>query len=230
MSENGILEAEKRVREMNRMTQQYSEQGNRYLQSMINAQNVRQTRFEPAVPYPQEKIGQGNSHQSRMAGNSGGQYSPQNRPQAGNPRGQYSPQNRPQAGSPHGHYFSPNEPQNLSHSGQQGGNQNRQSGNPREHYPQNNNCPPRGDPAGERRNMPHNNRNGNSPAGNLLPMPSEEHSHNEIHNRQGNRNTPFGFPDLLADNEKLMILLLIYLLMKENADIKLILALGYLLM
>ena len=226
MSENGILEAEQRVREMNRMTQQYSEQGNRYLQSMINAQNMRQTRFEPAVPYPQEKIGQGSFPQSRMAGSHREHYSQQNgfsnRQQNGNQNWQ--------AGSPRGQYFSPNEQQNLSHSGQQGGNQNRQAGSPRGHYPQNNNCPPRGDPAGERRNMPQNNRNGNSRAGNLLPMPPEERSRNEIHNRQGNQNSPFGFPDLLADNEKLMILLLIYLLMKENADIKLILALGYLLM
>ena len=204
MSENGILEAEQRVREMNRMTRQYSEQGNLYLQSMRNAQNpqnFRQTRFEPAEPYP-----------------------------AGSPRGQYSSPNIPKNGS-----------QNHQHNGQQNS-RNRQNNN----FPQNcpPNCPPAGDPAGERRNTPGqqnrqqngqqmNSRNrSNFHTANFPPgiLPPEEHIRNEIHNGQANQNPFPGFPDLIADNEKLMILLLIYLLMKEKADIKLILALGYLLL
>lgn len=187
MSENGIKEAEQRVREMNRMTQQYSEQGNRYLQSMMNAQNARQTRFEPAPPHPQQNIGQG-SHGGFPANHTGNQQQ--------------------------------NRQRNMQHNGNPNMQQNFR----------NNNCPPRGDPAGERRNLPHNNSRGNSPARNILPPLPEEHFHNEIHKNTGNQSSFPGFPDLIADNEKLMILLLIYLLMKEKADIKLILALGYLLL
>ncbi|MCH5348298.1 MAG: hypothetical protein J1E40_03170 [Oscillospiraceae bacterium] len=43
MSDQGFLRAEQRVREMNRMTQQYAERGNRYMQNL----NSGQTRFEP---------------------------------------------------------------------------------------------------------------------------------------------------------------------------------------
>ncbi len=43
MSENGIFRAEQRVKEMNRMAQQYVRQGNNY----INSNGQRQPRFEP---------------------------------------------------------------------------------------------------------------------------------------------------------------------------------------
>lgn len=50
MSEQGLLQAEQRVREMNRVTRQYTEQGNRFMQQ--NMQNMRnnQTRFEQVRP------------------------------------------------------------------------------------------------------------------------------------------------------------------------------------
>ena len=137
MSENGIREAEQRVREMNRMTRQYAEQGNRYLQNVRTQQQPQQprnvqraARFEPAAPSGPQN-GQGDLTQNKS----------------------------PQA-----------VPQNT----------------------QSNNVP------------------------NLYKK--------EIH-KSGT-----AFPDLNIDNEKLMILLLMYLLMREKADVKLILALGYLLL
>ena len=50
MFEQGLLQAEQRVREMNRVTRQYTEQGNRFMQQ--NMQNIRnnQTRFEQVRP------------------------------------------------------------------------------------------------------------------------------------------------------------------------------------
>lgn len=141
MPDNGILEAEQRVREMNRMTRQYSEQGNRYLQSMRNVPpQTRQVRFEPAAPAPREKTGQESS-----SGGSGGIH--------GNVR----------------------------------------------------------DPVGSQ----------------------PQHASDPTVRSSGSPNTRGGkifFPDLTADGERIMILLLIYLLMRENSDIKLILALGYLLL
>lgn len=52
MSEQGLLQAEQRVREMNRVTRQYAEQGNKFLQQMQNMQQTRnnQTRFEQVRP------------------------------------------------------------------------------------------------------------------------------------------------------------------------------------
>ncbi len=135
MSENGIREAEQRVREMNRMTRQYSEQGNRYLQNIRTPQtsvNVQQSaRFEPAAQKQNVPRGQDNSVQNSA----------------------------PQA-------FSQNTQRNNS---------------------------------------------------------------NNIYKQEIHKSGAI-FPDLKFDNEKLMILLLMYLLMRENADIKLILALGYLLL
>lgn len=138
MSENGIREAEQRVREMNRVTRQYAEQGNRYLQnirtpphSSTQQRNVqRAARFEPAA--------------------------------------QADPQ-----------------------SGQGGTAQNNSSQN-------------------------------------VVPNTQSNNNHN-LYNKEIHNNVPM-LPDLKIDNEKLMILLLMYLLMREKADIKLILALGYLLL
>ncbi len=141
MSENGIREAEQRVREMNRVTRQYAEQGNRYLQNIRTPphsstqqqppRNVqRAARFEPAVKA---------------------------------------------------------EPQ----SGQGGTAQNNSSQN-------------------------------------VAPNTQSNNNHN-LYNKEIHNNVPM-LPDLKIDNEKLMILLLMYLLMREKADIKLILALGYLLL
>ena len=48
MPDHGIIQAEQRVREMNRMTRQYAEQGRRYMQNM----NAPPTRFEP-MGHPQ---------------------------------------------------------------------------------------------------------------------------------------------------------------------------------
>ena len=56
MNENGIFRAEQRVKEMNRMAQQYVRQGNSYMNSN-NRQQV-QPRFEPvpqAPPPPESK-------------------------------------------------------------------------------------------------------------------------------------------------------------------------------
>ena len=66
MSDNGIFRAEQRVKEMNRMAQQYVRQGNSYMNSN-NRQQV-QPRFEPAVqsspPKPCQKSESKPAHQS----------------------------------------------------------------------------------------------------------------------------------------------------------------------
>ncbi|MBQ8787597.1 MAG: hypothetical protein IJZ61_08180 [Oscillospiraceae bacterium] len=55
MNDNGIFRAEQRVKEMNRMAQQYVRQGNNYMNSN-NRQQV-QPRFEPVpqLPPPPER-------------------------------------------------------------------------------------------------------------------------------------------------------------------------------
>lgn len=144
MSEQGLLQAEQRVREMNRVTSRYTEQGNRFMQ-----QNMRnnQTRFEQVRP--------DNNTYSTYSKDKNGIPRQQNRQitqtvQTAQPERQEPPvqsitgQNRP-----------PERPQTAS-----------------------------------------------------LPFLS----------------------DLNLDGEKLMIILIMYLLIKEKADIKLILALGYLLL
>ena len=110
MPDRGILQAEQRVREMNRMTQQYVSQGNRYMQNM----NVPPPRFEP---------------------------------------------------------------------------------------------------------MPVHNNGQNSPS------PSEPRPEHREHRQNSSRPVPLGI-----EGDKLLLMALIYLLIKENADIKLIAALGYLLL
>ncbi|MDE7302797.1 MAG: hypothetical protein K2N60_05710 [Oscillospiraceae bacterium] len=140
MSEHGLAQAEQRVREMNRVTRQYAEQGNRFMQQQMprtqNPQN-NQTRFERVVP------------------------------------------------------------ENNTYGGRQ--NAPKQNGAPQR---------PSGTPA---------------PA----PQPAPEPLAKELEPRRDPQlfGSAFQF-----DNEKLMILLILYLLIKEKADIKLILALGYLLL
>lgn len=136
MSEQGLLQAEQRVREMNRVTSRYTEQGNRFMQ-----QNMRnnQTRFEQVRPdnntYGKDKIGI--------------------------PR-----------------------------------QQNRQVMQTIQ------------TPQSVQQEPPVQNRPAETPRTASLPFLS----------------------DLNLDGEKLMIILIMYLLIKEKADIKLILALGYLLL
>lgn len=152
--DNGILEAEQRVREMNRVTRQYSEQGNRFLRSMRGSPQAgqsRQVRFEPAAPDPfQGKRGQDNT----------------------SPAGQRA-QNS----------------QNVQH-----------------------------DAAAKT-------AAGTRPPENIPPAVPENKNKSSAHNSGA-----VMFPDLTADSEKLMLLLLMYLLIREKADIKLLLALGYLLL
>lgn len=142
MSEHGLAQAEQRVREMNRVTRQYAEQGNRFMQQqMLRTQNVQnpqnnQTRFERVVP------------------------------------------------------------ENPS-----GGRQN---------VPKQNGAPQR--PSG-------------IPASSPQPAPEPP-----VKEREPRRDPPLFGSAFQFDNEKLMILLILYLLIKEKADIKLILALGYLLL
>lgn len=156
MSEHGLAQAEQRVREMNRVTRQYAEQGNRFMQQQMlrtqntqNAQNVQniqnvqspqnnQTRFERVVP-------ESNTYGGR--------------------------QNAPKQ-----------------------------------------NCAPQRQPA--------------VPAA-QNPPPAPEALAKD---REPRKNPPIFGASFQFDNEKLMILLILYLLIKEKADIKLILALGYLLL
>ncbi len=153
--DNGILEAENRVREMNRVTRQYSEQGNRFLQNMRDPsqqtqqaqRQSRQVRFEPAAPSSQEKRGQDSV-----------------------------PHNGP----------------HQAHNG------------------------------GTRQNVQENRR--------MLP---EERSAPSVPKNMKNNTNNGGysmFPDLTADSERLMLLLLTYLLIREKADVKLLIALGYILL
>lgn len=141
MSEQGLLQAEQRVREMNRVTSRYTEQGNRFMQ-----QNMRnnQTRFEQVRPdnntYSKDR-NEAPRQQNRQVTQTVQTTQPvRQEPPAQSITGQNRPPERPQTAS--------------------------------------------------------------------LPFLS----------------------DLNLDGEKLMIILIMYLLIKEKADIKLILALGYLLL
>lgn len=144
MSEQGLLQAEQRVREMNRVISRYTEQGNRFMQ-----QNMRnnQTRFE----------------QVRPDNNTYGTYS----------KDKNSIQRQ----------------------------QNRQ-------ITQTVQTPQPLHSESPAQDVPGQNR------------PAE---------RTQNASLSF-LSDLNLDGEKLMIILIMYLLIKEKADIKLILALGYLLL
>lgn len=157
MTNDGIRQAEQRVREMNRMAQQYSERGNSFMRQMqgngvqnsIQNKNVQNN----SVPNRQNGIIQ---QQPR--------FEQVNRPLQ-NGQGRSSPQQR-------------NMPQN-----------NMQKN--------------------DRRNVPNEK---NPPKENIKDAVFSEH-------------LSFNF-----DNEKLIILLIMYILIKEKADMKLILSLGYLLL
>lgn len=152
MSEHGLAQAEQRVREMNRMTRQYAEQGNRFMQQqMLRTQNTQNAQNVQNVQNPQ-------NNQTR---------------------------------------FERVVPENNTYGGRQ--NAPKQNGAPQR---------PSGIPA---------------PA----PQPASEPPAKEREPRRDPQLFGSGFQ---FDNEKLMILLILYLLIKEKADIKLILALGYLLL
>lgn len=152
MSEHGLAQAEQRVREMNRVTRQYAEQGNRFMQQqMLKAQNA------------------------------------QNAPNVQNVQNPQNNQTR----------FERVVPENNTYGG-------------RQNAPKQNCAPqrPSGVPA---QNPP------------LAPDPPAKE-------REPRRDQMMFGSGFQFDNEKLMILLILYLLIKEKADIKLILALGYLLL
>ncbi|MGN0675375.1 MAG: hypothetical protein ACI4KG_06465 [Oscillospiraceae bacterium] len=142
MNNNSIQQAEQRVKEMNRMTRQYAEQGNRFMRQTQNNYSAKQQqpRFEP--------VRRENTYGSHNS-------------------------------------------QNISY-------------------------------------------------GQLPPQMSAERAARSVPQQKNipqQKNTPKTqesfFPDLSnikLDNEKLMILLIMYILIKEKADIKLILALGYLIL
>lgn len=196
MSEQGLIQAERRVREMNRVTRQYTEQGNRFMQQFQQArqgqqmQNMRsnQTRFEQVVPNNTYDHNGDNGNKAangiNSTGGAGGAQSPQN------PQGQNGGQRR-----------GPHNARNAQATQTAQNFQNQQAVR-FEAAPQNTGG--RNYPA---ENAPVRNRSqGNSTAGMLSFL-----------------------SDMNLDGEKLMIILIMYLLIKEKADIKLILALGYLL-
>ena len=75
MPENNTVErAEQRVREMDRVTRQFSEQGNRYMQQMMNTRNTRDMRnIRDAVPVPDSS---GGVHNIPRAGRNGTRFEP----------------------------------------------------------------------------------------------------------------------------------------------------------
>lgn len=152
MSEQGLAQAEQRVREMNRMTRQYTEQGNRFMQQNFRSPQNSQTRFE--------QVGQNSTY--------GAGQSP--------------------------HMRNASAGQSSARIGQT--QQTRQVLQIPQTEPPAQELPPM-----------RNHNAGNNSAGGLAFL-----------------------SDLKLDNEKLMIMLIMYLLIKEKSDIKLILALGYLLL
>ena len=134
MPDRGILQAEQRVREMNRMTQHYAEQGNLYMQNM-NSAHIPPPRFEPM-----------------------------------------------------GHPVRREQEQALLE-------------------------------------QVHNHNDADASKDENDPHKHEQHRNND---RPAAMASPVNF--LGIENDKLLLIAIMYLLIKENADIKLILALGYLLL
>lgn len=172
MSEQGLIQAERRVREMNRVTRQYTDQGNRFMQQIQQVQNMRnnQTRFEQVVP-------NNNTYNS-------GNNVPQNPQMQKMQNGGRRQQNMQTVQSAQ----TVQNTQNV---------QNRQTVRSEA-----DGC------SAAAKNYPAGNTQAWNGAAGMLPLLS----------------------DLNLDGEKLMIILIMYLLIKEKADIKLILALGYLLL
>lgn len=175
MSEQGLIQAERRVREMNRVTRQYTEQGNRFMQQIQQVQNMRnnQTRFEQVVP-------NNNNNNTYNSGNNVPQ-NPQMQKMQNGGRRQQNMQTVQSAQTVQ-------NTQNV---------QNRQTVRSEA-----DGC------SAAAKNYPAGNTQAWNGAAGMLPLLS----------------------DLNLDGEKLMIILIMYLLIKEKADIKLILALGYLLL
>ena len=229
MPDDGILKAEQRVREMNRMAQQYAEQGNRYMQ---NIQNMRRrnaemsqnhsasdsgTRFEP-VSSPQENSGQaGNS--THIGNNGNGSYNSHSNRQNGSPvRSGVRYQNFPN------------------------GRSDAQNGNSRNMQTVNNNTPNHN---GQRNSRQPQSMPVTPPPPPPVPEPEPEYdppreqtqtnsaqSQNSQQSQQENDSLPVPdiFSGLNTDSEQLLLLALIYLLIREKADFKLILALCYLIL
>lgn len=213
MSEQGLIQAERRVREMNRVTRQYTEQGNRFMQQlqqaqqerqgqqaqqMQNMQNMRnnQTRFEQVVPNNSTYNPNGNNAANAMNGisSTGGTNGAQNSQHLKGQNGSQRQQNM------RGSHNTNNAPATQTSQAAQNF-QNQQ--------------------AVRFETAPHNTAGRNYSAGNApVWNPSSGNSMAGM----------LSFlSDLNLDGEKLMIILIMYLLIKEKADIKLILALGYLL-
>lgn len=155
MSENGIMQAEQRVREMNMMARQYTEQGNRFMRQNTQSTPSRvqqQTRFEPM-----EREGRRGTYGSSA-----------------------QPRNENRGSSPRGHNSLPEQ----------------------KHFPEQSRPEP---PQREYTAVQKNSVNAPTDIATLL--------------------SGFGM-----DGEKLMIMLIMYILIKEKADLKLILALGYLIL
>lgn len=183
MSEQGLIQAERRVREMNRVTRQYTEQGNRFMQQIQQVQNMRnnQTRFEQVIP--------NNNNNTYNSGNNVPQNPQMQKMQNGGRRQQNM--------------------QTVQSAQTVQNTQNVQNGQNAQ-YAQNRQTV-RSEADGcsaAAKNYPAGNTQAWNGAAGMLPLLS----------------------DLNLDGEKLMIILIMYLLIKEKADIKLILALGYLLL
>lgn len=197
MPDEGILKAEQRVREMNRMTQQYAERGSRYMQNMMARRNAvpnraahpsdSGTRFEPAVP-PRENSGQAaNPPQIGSVGND-------SQIRGGNDRNSSCGKN------------------NLP-------NGNSRGINTQALHMQN--------PCGQRNDPPP------KPPAPAPPPPIPEPPCEPTHEQK--KSAPsIPIPDILSgfgiDSEQLLLIALMYLLIREKADFKLILALGYLIL
>jgi len=148
VSENGIEQAEKRVREMNMAARQFNEQGNRFMRQALQAQQIQQSR---------------QTRQTQQA-----------------------------------QYAQPSPP-------------------PQPRFETVGNKPPA---------PPLQSRQNERPAQNT----DTERQQSTYNGSKETMDTGQFIPGFDLNGEKLMILLIMYLLIKEKADIKLILAMGYLLL
>lgn len=70
----------------------------------------------------------------------------------------------------------------------------------------------------------------NKPTDEIPPAPPPDNTPNEPPKKSGSLSSLFDFAGIKLDEEKAMIAMLIYILYKNGADIKLLMALGYLLL
>ncbi|MBP1560620.1 MAG: hypothetical protein J6C96_05170 [Oscillospiraceae bacterium] len=164
MNDDGILEAERRVREMNNMTRQYSMQGNRFLQNMQNMQNSQNGQNTQSTQNQQNMQGIHNTLKPRFEPAPNSRVMQENRTFRGNGAPRFETGNQQKQGA-------------------------------QNHAPNRESKPDRQTPV----------------------------------QQSDTRQTGFDLSKFNLDSEKLMIIALMYLLIKEKADIKLVLALGYLL-